>query len=45
MSPKSSMMQCIKSHLDFNGEMHFAKQANENNTYEPTANKKKMIKN
>ena len=45
MSPKAHMLQCLKSHLDFNGEMNFATQTNENNTYEATADKKKMVKN
>ena len=36
-------MQCINSQLNFNGEMHFAQQANENNTYELTDNKLKDI--
>ncbi len=38
------MLTCVKSHLDFNGEMNFSKPKTEM-FYEKTADKKKVIKN
>jgi hypothetical protein len=34
LSPRSHMLTCVKSHLDFNGEMNFAKLRNNNMNYE-----------
>ena len=45
VSPRSHMLSCVKSHLDFNGEMNFSKIKNPNKEYEETANKRKMVKN
>ena len=45
VSPRSHMLSCVKSHLDFNGEMNFSKLKNPNKEYEETANKRKMVKN